>query len=80
MDLIALRTFFKWCTIINGGYLVLASLILVFAGDWVFRLHGRWFPLTREAFSAVIYGFLGFLKIIVIAFNLTPYLVLLIMT
>ena len=62
----------------NGGLLVLASLVFVFAGDWVFRMHGKMIPLTRESFNVAIYGFLGFFKIIVMVFNLVPYIALVI--
>ena len=74
----ALRTFFMWCTILNGVYLFLASGMLSFAGGFVFRIHSRWFPMPRETFNAVIYGFLGFYKIVFITFNLVPWLALVI--
>jgi hypothetical protein len=79
MDINTLRTFFLWCTVVNGGLLILSSLFLMLAGDLVFRLHRRWFPLPRETFNALIYGFLGFYKIMVITFNLVPYVALAIM-
>ncbi|MFH1968842.1 MAG: DUF6868 family protein [Verrucomicrobiota bacterium] len=79
MDINIIRTFFMWCTIMNGGLLILSSLILAFAGDWVFRMHGKWIPITREAFNVAIYCFLGFFKIIVISFNLVPYIALVIL-
>lgn len=76
MDINTVRTFFMWCTIINGGLLILMSLILAFAGNWVFRVQERWFPISRETFIIVIYSFLGLYKIIVISFNLVPYIAL----
>ena len=78
MDINTIRAFFMWCTIVNGGLLILSSLILLLAGDWVFRIHSKWFPMPREAFNAAIYHFLGFFKIIVISFNLVPYIALVI--
>lgn len=80
MDLISVRAFFMWCTVINGGLLILSSVILMSAQDFVFRLHRKWFPMPRETFAAMVYGFLGFYKIVVIAFNLVPYLALVIIT
>lgn len=80
MDLITVRAFFMWCTVINGGLLILSSAILLFAQDLVFRLHRKWFPMPRDTFVAMIYGFLGFYKIVVIAFNLVPYVALVIIT
>jgi len=76
MDITTVRAFFMWCTIMNGALLVLSSLIFAFAGDWVYRAHSRWFPLSREAFNTVIYSFIGLYKIFFIVFNLVPYLAL----
>jgi hypothetical protein len=80
MDIVALRTFFMWCTLINGALLILSALLLMGAGDWVYRLHRRWFALSRETFTAMVYGFLGIYKVLVITFNLVPFLALAIMT
>ena len=76
MDLHAVRSFFMWCTILNGGLLLLTSLVLLCAGDFVYRLHGRWFPVGREAFSVARYCFVGFMKVLFLMFNLVPYLAL----
>jgi hypothetical protein len=78
MDIVIVRAFFMWCTIINGALLILSFLICTFAGDWIYRMHSRWFPISREAFYVAIYSFLGLFKIFVLAFNLVPYLVLVI--
>jgi len=80
MDLESLRTFFMWCTILNGGIFLLAWLFTTFAQGWVYRMHSRLYPLTREQFNVVIYASIGLLKIIVFAFSLVPYLALLIMS
>ena len=78
MRIYIIRAFFKWCTIINGGLLIFWSLLLRYAGDWVFGMHSGWIPITRDAFHGEIYLLLGFFKIIVIVFNLVPYLALVI--
>lgn len=76
MDINIVRAFFMWCTIINGGMLIISSLIMMCAGDRVFHLHSKWFPMSREAFNVSIYSMLGFFKIVVFTFNLVPYLAL----
>ena len=78
MDLENLRAFFGWCTIINGGLLIFAFLICAMAGDWVYRMHSRWFRIPRETLDRTIYCFLGAMKIIVLMLNLVPYVVLII--
>jgi hypothetical protein len=78
MDITTIRDFFMWCTIMNGALLFLTFIICVFARDFAYRMHSRWFTLSKETFDVVFYSFLGFFKIIVLAFNLVPYLALLI--
>ncbi len=76
MDIITVRAFFMWCTIIDGALLILSSLICACAGDWVYRAHSRWFPISREAFNVAIYSFIGLFKIFFMVFNLIPYIAL----
>lgn len=78
MDIETVRAFFMWCTIVNGALLVLSFLICASAGDWVYRVHSKWFPIPREAFNVAIYSFIGLFKMFVLAFNLVPYVALLI--
>lgn len=79
MDLVTLRAFFMWCTIINGGFLILTALVFTFAGNLIYRVHSRWFKMPREAFNIVTYSFLGLYKIFLLVFCLVPYVVLLIL-
>jgi hypothetical protein len=79
MDIQSLTSFFGWCTVINGTLLVFWTTICILAPDMVYRTQSRWFPISRETFSVVIYSFLGLFKIIFLAFNLVPYVALLIM-
>ncbi|QDT98202.1 DUF6868 family protein [Gimesia aquarii] len=77
MDTQTLTTFFMWCTIFNGGVLILWTFFFMFAPDYVYRLQSKWFPLPRETFDVVIYSLLGLFKLVFIAFSLVPYLALL---
>jgi len=76
MDIQTLTKFFMWCTILNLGLLIFSFLMLAFAGDFVYMMHGKWFPMPRERLNAVIYSFIGFYKIIVIVFNVVPWIAL----
>jgi Family of unknown function (DUF6868) len=79
MDIQTLTTFFMWCTIIDGALLVFWSIICLFAPNFMYRMHSKFFPIPRETFNVVIYSFLGLFKIIFIVFNVIPYVALLIM-
>ncbi len=78
MDIIAVKAFFMWCTIINAGLLLFSFVVWVFAGDFVYRMHSKWFTLSKQTFNVLFYSFLGAIKIFVLVFNLVPYLALLI--
>lgn len=79
MTIQTVTTFFMWCTIINGGLLVLWTILCIAAPDLVYRTQSKWFPIPRDTFRVVIYSFLGIFKIAFIVFNLTPWVALLIM-
>jgi len=70
------RSFLLWCTIIDYGVLLLWFLVFVFAHDWIQRIHGRWFGLSRDQFDALHYAGMSVFKIGIILFNLVPYIVL----
>jgi hypothetical protein len=79
MDIATLRTFFGWCTVINVGMMILSFALLIPLSDFVYRVHSRLFPMSREAFNIIIYSYLGIYKILVIVFCLVPYVALSIM-
>jgi hypothetical protein len=57
------------------------ALFILFASDWVYHLHGKFFRgLPRDSFDAIHYAGLAFFKIIVFVFCLVPYLALVILT
>ena len=78
MDIETLTKFFMWCTIINGAMLILSSVMSMAASDWVYRMHSKWFSISRDAFNVAIYSFMGFYKTVIIVFNVVPYVALLI--
>jgi len=80
LSLDAIRDALLWCFVINMGLLLLWSLFLTLAHDWVYRMHSKWFNVSVEKFDAIHYAGISFFKIIIFAFNLVPYLALLIVT
>lgn len=76
MTIEVIRHFLLWCTVIDYAVLVLWFLAFVFAHDWMLRLHGRWFHLSREQFDALHYGGMSVFKIGIMLFNLVPWVVL----
>jgi len=80
MDIKILTGFFMWCSILNMGLLMFSFLFLAMAGDFAYRIHGKWFPIPREKFNAALYTFLGMYKILIFVFNMMPYLALVIIS
>jgi hypothetical protein len=73
-----IREVLGWCTLINLGILYAWFFLIMFAHDWVFHLHHKWFNLLREErFYAIHYAGMALFKLGIILFNLTPYLALL---
>ena len=78
MDITSVRGFFLWCTIINGGVLLLSSVFCIFACGWIYQIHSRLFKVSRETFNVLIYSFIALYKMLFLVFNLVPYIALLI--
>ncbi len=78
MNIQIVTAFFLWCTIINGTLLLFWTTMCILAPDAVYRTQNKRFPISRETFNVVIYSLLGFFKIIFLAFNVCPYVALLI--
>ena len=76
MSIDVLRQFFMWSSIVSIAFMVATFPIVTFGGDFVHRLHSRWFSMTREQFGLIMYGFIGILKIIVLIVFVVPFLAL----
>jgi hypothetical protein len=75
MDLATARIVLLHCTLINFGILAFWGVLMLLPHDWIQRLWMRRVP--KEQFEATFFGGLLFYKILVIVFNLVPYLALL---
>ncbi len=77
MDIQLLTSFFMWCTILNIGLLLVASLLgMIFSTDFVYKIHSKWFPMQKDTFNAVLYALIGIWKIFIFVFNVIPWAVL----
>ncbi len=78
MDLSTLRDVLLWSLVVNYAILLVWFLVFSRAHDAVYRLHSRWFRLSRESFDALNYGGMAVYKIGVLLLNVAPLLALLI--
>lgn len=80
MTVTTLRDVLIWSLVFNYVILLVWFAVLTLAHDRVYRLHTRWFHLSRESFDAIHYGGMAVYKIGVLLLNLAPLVALLIAT
>ena len=76
MTLELIRSTLGWCAIINMGILLWWVFFICFAGDWVHRVHSKFFKLNREQFNGIHYAGIAFFKIAIFMLNVVPYFAL----
>jgi len=80
MTTTTLRDLLIWSLVFNYVILMVWFIALTVAHDWVYRLHTRWFNLSRETFDAIHYGGMAVYKIGILLLNLAPLVAVLIAT
>ena len=78
MNLAQLTAFFMWMTIINVAVLVLSSVLVMALRKVMCRSHARLFGIREEHVALAAYGYLGAYRLLVLVFNIVPYVALVI--
>jgi len=73
------REFFGWCTVINIGILLIATIFIACARGTITTIHSKLFKLNDTDLSHAYFQFLGQYKLAIYVFNLVPYIALRIM-
>ncbi len=68
-----------WSAVLNMGILLWWFLFMTLAGDWVFKMHSRFYKIRRDHFDTIHYAGMTFYKICIFTFFIVPYLALRIM-
>lgn len=76
MDINNLITFFGWMTLINIIILFLSFIILVVMKKSILNIHAKLFNIKKEKLNEIYLKFLSNYKILIIFFNLVPYIAL----
>ncbi len=71
-----MRDAFLWCFIINMGILLWWVGFIIFAKEWVYKMHSKFYQLSKESFSTIHYAGIVLFKVFIFAFNLVPYIAL----
>lgn len=65
-----------WCALINLLVLAASSLAIVGCRKWIGGIHARMFGMDEAALSAAYFRYLATYKLLVLVFNLVPYVAL----
>jgi hypothetical protein len=74
-----LTQFLGWVSVINIGYLLLASIILIFMRGLISNIHMKLFDIEEKELSSTYFSFLSNYKIFTLVFFVAPYIALKIM-
>ncbi len=74
------REFIGWCTVINIGILLIATIFLVLTRAPILKMHAKLFELSQADLSLSYFQFLGQYKLAIYVLNLAPYIALRIIT
>lgn len=76
MTMAQLTSFLGWCTAINIALLAVSWLSQALFRDAIANLAGKMFGISREAYGAAYLAAFANFKVLVVVFNLVPYLAL----
>lgn len=76
MNTALIRDFLLWCAVINYGVLLGWFAAFTLAHDAMYRLHHKWFAVSREQFDAIHYAGMAVYKVGVLLLNIAPYVAL----
>ena len=76
MTMETLTVFLGWCSLINGGFLLLATGFLTLTPELAYRSQSFWVKLPRETILTVFYAWIAAFKIFWVIFNIVPWAVL----
>ena len=74
-----LTEFIGWCTLINIGFLLVTSILILLMRTAVSNIHSKMFGLDSQDVLKAYFHYLANYKIAIIIFNLAPYFALKIM-
>jgi len=75
-----LQQWLGWSLLINLILLMLTALAVVFGRSWIIPIHSRMFDIEPARLVRIYFGYIAIYKILIIVFNLVPYLALRVIT
>ena len=78
MTIELLQSLLMWCTIINFGILIVWSLFMSLGRRFLSFTQAKMFGVPEDKLAVILYKCLAYYKILVIVFNVVPFIALLI--
>jgi len=75
----SIREFLGWCTAINLGFFIFATVKILVIRDWASKIHAKMFKIDEESVRQIYFQFLVIYKVAFVVLNLVPYVALRIM-
>ena len=69
-----LQQFFMLGTLINIGFLLFTTVMVILMKNLVYKVHGKMFNLSEESINKALYNYLAVYKIITITLFLVPWI------
>ncbi|CAA6824812.1 MAG: Unknown protein [uncultured Sulfurovum sp.] len=76
LTLETLIEFLGWSTLINFTFLLMTTLAIMFLREPIIKIHAELFNLNKEDLSRAYFNYVALYKILIIVFNLVPYIAL----
>ena len=76
MEIAELTTWLGWTSLINIALLAVATIVLISMRGTIVGLHRGMFDLSEAELSRAYFQYLAQFKIVVLVFNVAPYLAL----
>ena len=68
--------FLGWSTLINFTFLLIMTLAIMFLREPIIKIHSELFNLNQEDLGRAYFNYVALYKILIIVFNLVPYVAL----
>ncbi|QBG36447.1 DUF6868 family protein [Litorilituus sediminis] len=68
--------FFGWCSLINIGILMLTTISLTLFRTSISKIHAKLMQVEEKTLPSLYFNYLANYKVLILVFNLVPYLVL----
>ena len=79
MDVYFIKEFLLLIFIVNMVLMLIWFIGLSLFGDWVYKIHSKWFKISREEFDSFHYKLMAIYKTTINGFVLVPLIALYIM-